>query len=648
MANANEVKIMLSVMGASNVSTAFRGLAGDTQKLNHVMGQASNLFAFLGNTQLAMVASQAGILSNAISKLGGAFGKLGFLRGGALGLGVLAAGVAVNQVVDQIKSSEKEVERVRELQNANNGLARSLQDTLNARIKEGSVSKERAAELQAQIELIERLSSLPIKPKSEGFFKELFLNMTQPGRNLTVGPRLGLGELGGLPAQTAQEINAIPKQDVSGVIASHKALARVRAEATAEVAKAEIERDLDANEQAFATKQIQLEQYLSRKFKLTFDHSVAELQSIERQEFEARARLTSSDQEEKNKALAELATLDAQKKTIAIQFEQALTGIGADGIRERERLQDAALRRDIERLRELQLERQIVARQVAADAGLLGLQNQLRPTGAGIDNERDLRIANTIAGADAERQAATVVHQQRLLEIDRLSRDADVTEEQRRAMVEQAEAIHQQNLTTIEREAVLQRTQLEVEAEQKKKALRDAQLTGVQTMFTDMAIAAKAYGKEGFLAYKAFAIAAATVETYKSAVAAYSATVGIPYVGPFIAPIAAGAAIAAGMANISQIAAQSYAVGGYTGAGGKYEPAGMVHRDEFVMNSETVGRVGIGALQAIQDGDLEPSGGGGSVSIALVDNGRDARRFLESREGRQLIIDTISRQRGEV
>jgi len=61
-------------------------------------------------------------------------------------------------------------------------------------------------------------------------------------------------------------------------------------------------------------------------------------------------------------------------------------------------------------------------------------------------------------------------------------------------------------------------------------------------------------GKES-AAGKAMAVAQATIDTYKSAVAAYSAMVTIPLVGPALASIAAGAAIAAGIANVKKITA---------------------------------------------------------------------------------------------
>jgi hypothetical protein len=40
-------------------------------------------------------------------------------------------------------------------------------------------------------------------------------------------------------------------------------------------------------------------------------------------------------------------------------------------------------------------------------------------------------------------------------------------------------------------------------------------------------------------------------------------------------------------------------LGGYTGSGGKYEAAGIVHRDEYVFDKESVGRAGVGFLSRL-------------------------------------------------
>jgi len=98
-----------------------------------------------------------------------------------------------------------------------------------------------------------------------------------------------------------------------------------------------------------------------------------------------------------------------------------------------------------------------------------------------------------------------------------------------------------------------------------EKQIRQIQIQGVHTMFGNMAAAAKIFGAKGFAVAKGFAIAQATMDTAQAAIAAYRATVGIPYIGPILAPIAAAAAVAAGAAQIATISAQQpagYAAGG--------------------------------------------------------------------------------------
>ena len=65
---------------------------------------------------------------------------------------------------------------------------------------------------------------------------------------------------------------------------------------------------------------------------------------------------------------------------------------------------------------------------------------------------------------------------------------------------------------------------------------------------------------------KAMAVTQATIDTYKGATAAYSSMAGIPYVGPVLGAIAAGAAVASGLANVKAILA--------TDGGGGSAPSG--------------------------------------------------------------------------
>jgi hypothetical protein len=74
--------------------------------------------------------------------------------------------------------------------------------------------------------------------------------------------------------------------------------------------------------------------------------------------------------------------------------------------------------------------------------------------------------------------------------------------------------------------------------------------------------------EEGSKMAKGVAIAQTTIETFKSATSAYASVVGTPIVGPVLAPIAAGAAIAAGLANVRKIMSQDPKKGSGTPSAG--------------------------------------------------------------------------------
>ncbi len=59
-----------------------------------------------------------------------------------------------------------------------------------------------------------------------------------------------------------------------------------------------------------------------------------------------------------------------------------------------------------------------------------------------------------------------------------------------------------------------------------------------------------------------------------------------------------------------------FADGGYTGDGGKYEPAGIVHRGEYVMSKKATSRIGVGNLEAMHHGALGGFSEGGFVGNA--------------------------------
>ncbi|KQP16539.1 hypothetical protein ASF26_01505 [Methylobacterium sp. Leaf93] len=60
-----------------------------------------------------------------------------------------------------------------------------------------------------------------------------------------------------------------------------------------------------------------------------------------------------------------------------------------------------------------------------------------------------------------------------------------------------------------------------------------------------------------------------------------------------------------------------FADGGYTGAGMRLEPAGIVHRGEYVIDRASVVRIGIGTLDAIRKGARGYADGGYVIPVPV-------------------------------
>ncbi|EPM2971398.1 phage tail tape measure protein, partial [Escherichia coli] len=66
--------------------------------------------------------------------------------------------------------------------------------------------------------------------------------------------------------------------------------------------------------------------------------------------------------------------------------------------------------------------------------------------------------------------------------------------------------------------------------------------------------------------------------------------------------VGGGASASGGTAIQAAAAKFHFATGGFTGTGGKYEPAGIVHRGEFVFTKEATSRIGVGNLYRLMRG----------------------------------------------
>jgi len=105
--------------------------------------------------------------------------------------------------------------------------------------------------------------------------------------------------------------------------------------------------------------------------------------------------------------------------------------------------------------------------------------------------------------------------------------------------------------------------------------------------------------------------------------------------------IAAALGLAAVLAVIASLG--GFASGGYTGSGERLEPAGVVHRGEYVMPASAVSRIGVPALDAMRSGEGDGGSGSVSVSVGFMDDRQDLREFM-AREGTRIVMDQMSRR----
>lgn len=114
-------------------------------------------------------------------------------------------------------------------------------------------------------------------------------------------------------------------------------------------------------------------------------------------------------------------------------------------------------------------------------------------------------------------------------------------------------------------------------------------------------------------------------------------------IGSWGVAVAVGiAALIAGMAMFG-----GFRDGGYTGAGGTDQVAGLVHRGEYVMPASAVDRYGVGYFDRVAQGEA-PAAGVAPVTIAFVGSAEDGRAWLRGREGRRFLADAARQAVEEV
>lgn len=130
--------------------------------------------------------------------------------------------------------------------------------------------------------------------------------------------------------------------------------------------------------------------------------------------------------------------------------------------------------------------------------------------------------------------------------------------------------------------------------------------------------------KAAFVTQKAFAIAQAALQL---PMAMGQAMAGLPFPANLAAVAQVIGLMASITSSITSAAAVGFASGGYTGPGGKYQPAGIVHKGEYVFDQASTNRIGVSQLEALRNGKpldatLSKPGFGTGVQNVNSDNSR--------------------------
>ncbi|WP_016946672.1 phage tail length tape measure family protein [Klebsiella pneumoniae] len=191
--------------------------------------------------------------------------------------------------------------------------------------------------------------------------------------------------------------------------------------------------------------------------------------------------------------------------------------------------------------------------------------------------------------------------QQQYSQLDQAQKDLDAW------LSRQEEAYAKAGVITAEGEARMQKTRVDAaNAAAVIEAQKNAIITSTTQSMMDsgLSILADGFGqqsgiyKAAFAASKAYAIAQSMVAINAGIAQAAS----LPFPSNLMAMATVAMETANIVSNIKAVADTGFASGGYTGPGGKYQPAGIVHKGEYVFDQASTNRIGVSQLEALRNG----------------------------------------------
>ncbi|HCT6262247.1 TPA: phage tail length tape measure family protein [Klebsiella quasipneumoniae subsp. similipneumoniae] len=191
--------------------------------------------------------------------------------------------------------------------------------------------------------------------------------------------------------------------------------------------------------------------------------------------------------------------------------------------------------------------------------------------------------------------------QQQYSQLDQAQKDLDAW------LARKEEAYLKAGAITAEGEARMQKTRADAaNAAAVIEAQKSAIITSTTQSMMDsgLSILADGFGqqsgiyKAAFAASKAYAIAQSMVAINAGIAQAAS----LPFPSNLMAMATVAMETANIVSNIKAVADTGFASGGYTGPGGKYQPAGIVHKGEYVFDQASTNRIGVSQLEALRNG----------------------------------------------
>jgi hypothetical protein len=360
--------------------------------------------------------------------------------------------------------------------------------------------------------------------------------------------------------------------------------------------------ELSQNEQAFKEGKLNREQYA----KLNEDARLLMVQKQLDVEKKFKEEKDKKDKEAQQKEIDANRKFEAELNKIKLEIELA----GITDAREKERKQleisfaerfkqaDEAYKDDIDKLG--QIRTQLYIQQ---DAAQKALKKKFEDEDAKKKEELDLKqIANELKNKKLAFK----------IQVDLINQKQKIQDAAFAAEIKAANG----NALKL-RDIELRKTENEKENADARKAIKKAEVQATidasEAVSNTLSNAAKLLG-EKTAAGKLLSIASATISMFTSAQKAYEATVGIPFVGPVLAPINAGLAIASGIKNIQSIAAVEVPGGG-GGGGGVSAPSAPVAptQTSTSLNAKSIQGVGNAAAQGVGrtfvlDSDIKNNG----------------------------------------